>query len=265
MAKKAATKAKAPAAKKEIGEKAPATAAPDKAPEKLKKAGGEYGASNITVWRAWRRSANARPCISAPPRERAFIIWFMKLSTTRSTRPWPAIAIPSKCVIHSDNSVSVTDNGRGIPVDIHPTEKISTLDVVMTKLHAGGKFDHDTYKVSGGLHGVGASVVNALSEWLEVEVRREGKIWYQSYKRGEPEGKVKSIGEAKKTGTKVTFLPDTEIFTETGLFLRHPGQAPAGAGLPQQGHLHQADATSGARAKKRFSNLTAASSSSSRP
>ena len=114
--------------------------------------------------------------------------------------------------IHTDESITVGDNGRGIPVEIHKQMKKSALEVVMTTLHAGGKFDHKAYRVSGGLHGVGVSVVNALSEWMETEVRRGGKIYFQSYKRGKPDSKVKTTGEAKRTGTKVTFKPDTAIF-----------------------------------------------------
>lgn len=115
-------------------------------------------------------------------------------------------------VLRKDGSVSITDNGTGIPVDIHPKEKVSALQVVMTKLHAGGKFGGDHYPISGGLHGVGVSVVNALSVWLEVEVRRDGKVYYQRYERGKPQTEVKVIGEATGTGTKVTFKPDPEIF-----------------------------------------------------
>jgi DNA gyrase subunit B len=115
-------------------------------------------------------------------------------------------------IVHSDNSVSVIDNGRGIPVDMHKTEKKPAVEVVLTMLHAGGKFDHQAYKVSGGLHGVGVSVVNALSIWLEVEVKRDGKIYHQRYERGKTASKLTVIGKAKTTGTKVTFKADKEIF-----------------------------------------------------
>ena len=120
-------------------------------------------------------------------------------------------------ILHLDNSVTVRDNGRGIPVDIHPKEGIPAVQVVMTKLHAGGKFDNNAYKVSGGLHGVGVSCVNALSEWLEVTIRRNGKRYQQRYERGNPVTDVIEVGEAEGHGTRVHFLPDDQIF-ETSEF-----------------------------------------------
>jgi len=116
--------------------------------------------------------------------------------------------------VRPDNSVSVIDNGRGIPVDMHKTEKKPAVEVALTKLHAGGKFDHRVYKVSGGLHGVGVSVVNALSEWLEVEVRRDGKVYHQRYECGKTVSKLTVIGKSSATGTKVTFKPDKAIFSK---------------------------------------------------
>ncbi len=117
-----------------------------------------------------------------------------------------------KVRIYNDGSVSVEDNGRGIPIDIHPEEKRPAVEVVMTMLHAGGKFDKKTYNVSGGLHGVGISVTNALSTWLEVEVKREGKIHKQRYEKGIPVTSLEIIGDTQETGTKVIFLQDSKIF-----------------------------------------------------
>lgn len=116
-------------------------------------------------------------------------------------------------IMNADGSITVTDNGRGIPVDMHATEKKPALEVVMTTLHAGGKFDNESYKVSGGLHGVGVSCVNALSEWLEVEVCRDDKVYHQRYEKGITASKLETIGKTKSTGTKVTFYPDTTIFS----------------------------------------------------
>ncbi len=117
-------------------------------------------------------------------------------------------------LIHADGSVTVSDNGRGIPVDIHPTEKISGLELAATKLHGGGKFGQGGYKVSSGLHGVGLSVVNALSEWMRAEVKRHGKVWMQEYETGVPKAPLREIGSAEGTGTTIHFLPDVTIFKD---------------------------------------------------
>lgn len=123
-----------------------------------------------------------------------------------------------RVTIHEDNTVSVEDDGRGIPVDKHPTEDMTALELVMTTLHAGGKFDHSSYKVSGGLHGVGVSVVNALSTSTTAEIKRDGKIYKQDYICGDKTGELRVVGESERTGTKITFKADPEIFTETTVY-----------------------------------------------
>jgi DNA gyrase subunit B len=116
--------------------------------------------------------------------------------------------------IQADNTITVDDNGRGIPIDKHEKEGVPAVEVVMTKLHAGGKFDNQSYRVSGGLHGVGVSVVNALSEFLEVEIRKDGKVHQQRYERGETVTPLQTIGTTKRRGTRVTFRPDPLIFKD---------------------------------------------------
>jgi DNA gyrase subunit B len=120
-----------------------------------------------------------------------------------------------KLDVHLDGSISVEDNGRGIPVAMHPVEKMSTLELVLTNLHAGGKFDKGAYQVSGGLNGVGAKCVNALSEYFEAEVSRDGALYQMKFSRGKVTQPVKEIGKTKRTGTKITFRPDSEIFVVT--------------------------------------------------
>jgi DNA gyrase subunit B len=186
----------------------------DKKPAPKKK-GGNYGAQQIQVLEGLD-PVRKRPGMyigSTGPTGLHHLIWEVMDNSFDEAMAGHGSEIVLKLL--SDNKISVEDNGRGIPVDIHPKHKVSALELVLTKLHAGGKFGGEGYKVSGGLHGVGVSVVNALSTHLKAEVRRDGFLWEQNFKIGKPQGKVKKISKAKGTGTRITFQPDASIFETT--------------------------------------------------
>ena len=166
--------------------------------------------------------------------------------------------------IHPDDSVTVSDAGRGIPVDMMEDQGQSALTVVLTKLHAGGKFGGDGYKVSGGLHGVGLSIVNALGEWLVAEVRRDGKIYRQEFARGVPQTDLQVVGETEETGTTISFLPDREIFDEIEFSSATLVAAPPRDGVPHARPPDRRSATSGRAGRRRSSTTRAGSPTSSR-
>jgi len=178
-----------------------------------KNGNGEYTAKNITVLKDLEavRKRSAMYIGDTSTRGLHHILWEVVDNSVDE-------ALAGFCnhitvILNKDGTATVSDNGRGIPVDMHPEEKRPAVEVVMTVLHAGGKFDKQTYKVSGGLHGVGISVTNALSEWLEVRIKRDGKIHFQKYTQGRAAGSLKEIGETKETGTLITFKPDQTIFS----------------------------------------------------
>ena len=194
---------------------AKAMAGQTKKPSVKKTEKDEYGASSITVLEGLD-PVRKRPGMyigSTSATGLHHLIW--EVVDNGIDEAMAGYADEVSTVLLENGMVQVHDNGRGIPVGQHPVTKTSALETVMTKLHAGGKFGGGGYKVSGGLHGVGVSVVNALSEYTKAEVHREGKMWVQEYKIGKPKAKVKSIGASKKTGTTITFKPDSSIFSET--------------------------------------------------
>src|SRR4051794_40462746 len=177
----------------------------------------EYGAGQITVLKGLEAVRKRPGMYIGSTSERGLHHLVYEVVDNSIDEAMAGFADRVSVIIHADNSITVEDNGRGIPVDIHPVEKMPGLELAMTVLHAGGKFDKNSYKVSGGLHGVGVSCVNALSETLKVWVKRDGKEHYMDFVRGNTKTKLKTLRDVpkKETGTKTWFRPDHEIFTET--------------------------------------------------